>query len=69
MQKDTPQSRRQRLLYLIGRSPTGKENVHYLTSEGVRPATFRSALQAGEVTKTGHLYSLTDPGKAALPVT
>jgi len=69
MNQDDPQSRRRRLLYLIGRSPTGNENVHYLHSEGVRPGTFRAAIQAGEVTKTGRLYSLTDAGKAALSLT
>jgi hypothetical protein len=69
MREDTPQSRRQRLLYLIGRSPTGNEHVCYLSGQGIRSGTFRAAIQAGEVTKTGHLYSLTDAGEAALSIT
>ena len=66
MPDSTPQTRRHRLLYLIGRSPTGNENVHYLTSEGVRPGTFRAAIQAGQVARTGRLYALTDSGRSAL---
>lgn len=69
MNRDDPQSRRHRLLFLIGRSPTGNEHVCYLSSEGIRPGTFRSALHAGEVVKAGHLYSLTDTGLAALAST
>ena len=66
MTRDDSQSRRRRLLSLIARSPTGNEHVCYLTSEGIRPGTFRSALQAGEIVKAGHLYSLTDAGHSAL---
>lgn len=66
MNQDDPQSRRRRLLYLIGRSPTGNEHVCYLSGQGIRPGTFRSARQAGEIVKSGHLYSLTDAGRVAL---
>lgn len=69
MNRDDPQIRRRRLLYLIGRSPTGNETVHYLSSRGILPETFKAAIQSGEVTKTGDLYSLTDAGKAALSLT
>lgn len=69
MSRDDPQSRRRRLLYLIGRSPTGYEHVCYLSSEGIRPGTYRSALQAGEILKAGNLYSLTEAGRAALLTT